>query len=156
MRYLYMLWERVGLGGWRARGGTRHTRHKPISIIINHKFITPPAISTLGDFSLSQNGQPILAQPNFHTLQQKWPMLTQVEMIFWFVSTIHTYENFPKFVYIFYLAYYSKVSTLFETLAIAITITLTLWLWKCVNFVFNVCSLKHHLIDTSDFHTECT
>ena len=27
-------------------------------------------ISTLGDFSLSQNGQPILAQPNFHTLYQ--------------------------------------------------------------------------------------
>ena len=40
---------------------------QPISIIINHKFITPPAISTLGDFSLSQNRQPILAQPNFHT-----------------------------------------------------------------------------------------
>ena len=56
------------LDGAGSRGGTRHTRHKPISIIINHKFITPPAISTLGDFSLSRNGQPILAQPNFHSL----------------------------------------------------------------------------------------
>ena len=27
---------------------------------------------------------------------------------------------------------------------------------KCVNFVFNVCSLKHDLMDTSDFNTECT
>ena len=41
---------------------------QPISIIINNKFITPPAISTLKDFSLSQNRQPTLAQPNFHTL----------------------------------------------------------------------------------------
>ena len=41
---------------------------QPISIISNHKFITPPAISTLRDFSLSQNRQPTLAQPNFHTL----------------------------------------------------------------------------------------
>ena len=39
-----------------------------ISIVINHKFIRPSAISMLWDFSLSQNGQPILAQPNFHTL----------------------------------------------------------------------------------------
>ena len=41
---------------------------QPISIIINHKLITPPAISTLRNFSLSQNRHPILAQPNFHTL----------------------------------------------------------------------------------------
>ena len=39
---------------------------QPISIRINHKFITPPAISTLRGFSLSQNRQPTLAQPNFH------------------------------------------------------------------------------------------
>ena len=58
------------LGGAGARGGTRHTRHKPIPIIINHKFTIPSSISTLGDFSLSQNGQPILAQPNFHTLNK--------------------------------------------------------------------------------------
>ena len=51
------------LGGAGARGGTRHTQHKPISIVIDHKFIRPSAISMLGDFSLSQNGQPILAQP---------------------------------------------------------------------------------------------
>ena len=66
-----MLWDRVGLNvvgwGW-ARGRTHHTQHKPISIVINHKFIRPSAISMLGDFSLSQIGQPKLAQPNFHTL----------------------------------------------------------------------------------------
>ena len=56
----------VGCDG--ARGGTRRTWHKPIPIIINHKFTRPSSISMLGDFSLSQNGQPILAQPNFHTL----------------------------------------------------------------------------------------
>ena len=33
-------------------------------------------------------------------------------------------------------------------------ITLILWLLKCVHFVLNVCSLKHDLMDTSDFHTE--
>ena len=68
-----MLWERVGLRvvGWvGARGGTRHSWHKLISIIINHKFTISSSISTLGDFSLSQNGQPILAQPNFHTLNK--------------------------------------------------------------------------------------
>ena len=61
-------WGWISLGGAGARGGTRHTQHKPISIIINNKFIRPSAISLLGDFSLSKNGQPILAQPNFHTL----------------------------------------------------------------------------------------
>ena len=67
-----MLWDGVGIGLWLggvgARGGIRHTHHKPISIITNNKFIRPSAISTLGDFSLSQNEQPILAQSNFHNL----------------------------------------------------------------------------------------
>ena len=53
-----------------ARSGTCHSWHKPISIIINHKTTIPSLISMLGDFSLSQNGQPILAQPNFHTLNK--------------------------------------------------------------------------------------
>ena len=69
VRFWYMLWARVGLSvvGWLgARGGTSHSWHKPISIIINHKFTIPSSISTLGEFSLSQNGQSILAQPNFH------------------------------------------------------------------------------------------
>ena len=68
-----MLWDMVGLSvvGWvGARGGTRHSWHNPISIIINHKFTIPSSISTLGDFSLSQNGKPIHAQPNFHTLKR--------------------------------------------------------------------------------------
>ena len=46
-----MLWDRVGLGvvEWvGARGGTRPSWHKPISIIINHKFTIPSSISTLG------------------------------------------------------------------------------------------------------------
>ena len=59
-------WGGVGWGG--ARGGTRHMQHKPISIIINHKFIRPSAISMPRDVSPSQNGQLILAQPKFHTL----------------------------------------------------------------------------------------
>ena len=63
-----MLWDRVGWVG--ARGGTNHSWHKPISIIINNKFTIPSSISTLGDFSLSQNGQAILAQPNVHTLNK--------------------------------------------------------------------------------------
>ena len=40
-----MLWDRVGLSvvGWvGARGGTRHSWHKPISIIINHLTINSP------------------------------------------------------------------------------------------------------------------
>ena len=55
-----MLWDRVGLSvvGW--GGGKRWDMSKPISIIINHKFTRPSAISTLEDFSLSQNRQPIL------------------------------------------------------------------------------------------------
>ena len=68
-----MLWDRVGFSvvGWAGtRGGTRHTWHRPIPIIINNKFTRPSSISTLGDFSLSQNGQPILAQLNFHTLKK--------------------------------------------------------------------------------------
>ena len=35
-----------------------------------------------------------------------------------------------------------------------IAITLILWLLKCVNFVFNVCSLMHDSTDHSHFHTE--
>ena len=34
-----VLWDGVGLGGAGAKGGTCHTQYKPISIIINHKFI---------------------------------------------------------------------------------------------------------------------
>ena len=37
-----------------------------------------------------------------------------------------------------------------------IAITLILWFFKCVHFVFNVCSLKHDLMDTCDFHSEYT
>ena len=44
---------------------------QPISKIIKHEFITPPAISTLGDSSLSQNGQSIFALSNFHTLYKR-------------------------------------------------------------------------------------
>ena len=36
----------VGWGG--ARGGTCHKKHKPITMIINHNFIRPSGISTLG------------------------------------------------------------------------------------------------------------
>ena len=61
-----MLWDRVGAG---SRGGTHHTQHKAISIVINHKFIRPSAISMLGDFSLSQNWTAkSCANLIFHTL----------------------------------------------------------------------------------------
>ena len=53
------------LGEARARGGTRHTWHKrkPIPIIIHHQFY-------VGGLLAQPNGQPILAQPNFHTLNK--------------------------------------------------------------------------------------
>ena len=64
-------WGWEWLDGWGQEvGHVIHAWHKPISIINNHKFTIPSSISTLGDFSLSQNGQPILAQPNFHTLNK--------------------------------------------------------------------------------------
>ena len=86
-----MLWARVGLrvvGRVGARGGTRHSWHKPISIIINHKFTIPSYISTLGDFSLSQNGHPILAQPNFHTLNKTGQSSPKHELFSGFVGAI--------------------------------------------------------------------
>ena len=72
---IHVVGYRVGLSvvGWGGakRWDASYTRHKPIlPIIINHKFTRPSAISTLGEFSLSQNGQPNLAQPNFHTLNK--------------------------------------------------------------------------------------
>ena len=73
---------------------------QPISIIIYHKFITPLAISTLRNFSLSQiqNRQPTLAQPNFHTLliffkgfsplqSQKWSVLSDTVLHLHFTVT---------------------------------------------------------------------
>ena len=63
--------DRVGLNvvgwGWGKRWDTSYTAQTHI-IVINYKFIRPSAISMLGDFSLCQNVQPILAQPIFHTL----------------------------------------------------------------------------------------
>ena len=61
-------WGWVWLGGWGQEVG--HVLHGTNPFIINHKFTKPSSISTLGDFSLSQNGQLILAQPNFHTLNR--------------------------------------------------------------------------------------
>ena len=52
-----MLCNRVGLSvvGWGgARGGTRHTLHKPIPIMINNKFTRPSSISTLGTSRLAK------------------------------------------------------------------------------------------------------
>ena len=61
---------------------------QPISIIINHKFITPAVNSTLREFSLSQNRHPILAQPNFHTLYKSGQCSPKHELfsIFFLVS----------------------------------------------------------------------
>ena len=99
-----------------------HSTTQCISIISNHKFITPLAISTLRDFSLSQNRQPILAQPNFHTLYKSGQCSPKHKLFsVFFVSWhrwdlqphIHTYENVPKVFHSTYLADCSKVSTFF-------------------------------------------
>ena len=116
-------WGWVWLSGAGARVGTRHTRHKPIPIIINHKFTRPSSISTLGDFSLSQNGQPILEQPNFHTLNKSGQCSPKHKLISDLLVSydrwdLKPYENFLKMFHIFYLADYSKVSIFFETLGI--------------------------------------
>ena len=66
-----LLWDGGGVEwGWVGRGQELgHVIHSTNPYpSYNHKFIRPSAISLLGDFSLSLNGQPILAQPNFHTL----------------------------------------------------------------------------------------
>ena len=67
---------------------------QPISIIINHKFITPPAISTLRDFSLSQNRHPTLAQPNFHTLYKRGQYSLKHKLFSDFVGVIMIDETF--------------------------------------------------------------
>ena len=59
---------------------------QPICIIINHKFITPLAISTLRGFSLSRNRQPTLAQPNFHTLYKSGQYSLKHKVFFRFVG----------------------------------------------------------------------
>ena len=113
-------WGWVWLGWAGARGGTRHIWHKPISITINHKFTRPSAISTLGDFSISQNGQPaILAQPNFHTLNKSGQCSPKHRQFsdFWCHMIDETFSHpnmkISKMFHIFYLADYSKVSTFF-------------------------------------------
>ena len=64
-------WGWVWLGGWGQEvGHVIHGTNPYTCIISNHKFTIPSSISTLGYFSLSQNGQPILAQPKFHTLNK--------------------------------------------------------------------------------------
>ena len=119
-----MLWDGVGMDEAGARGGTRHTQHKPISIIINHKFLRQSAISTLGTSRSAKMDSQFLrniicipltkvasAHPSINNFQISW-----CHMIDDTVS--HPYKNFPKFFHIFYLADYSKVSTFFETLSI--------------------------------------
>ena len=99
-----------------------HTQHKPIFIVI-HKFIRPSAISTLGSASrFSQNGQPIPAQPSFHTLYkigQCSPKHNYFQ-IFWchYIKIAETFSHpyIWKFLendsHFFYLRDYSKLSTL--------------------------------------------
>ena len=56
-----------GWVGGGKRWGTSFTTETHIHHIVNHKFTIPSSISTLGDFSLSESGQPILVQPNLYT-----------------------------------------------------------------------------------------
>ena len=110
-------WGGIGWGG--ARGGTRHTQQKPISIISKHKFIRPSAISMLRDVSLSQNGQLILAQPNFHTLYKsgqcspKYKLISDCLMSYdrWDLQPWSIHLTISRKCFSFYLADFPKVST---------------------------------------------
>ena len=115
-------WGWEWLSGWRQEVGHVIHGHKPIPIIINHKFTIPSSISTLGDFSLSQTGQPILAQPNFHTLNKSGQCSPKHKSIFRFfgchmidATFRHPYIwKFPQNVSHFSFGrLYSKVSTFF-------------------------------------------
>ena len=67
---------------------------QPISIISNHKFITLPAISTLRDFSLSQNRQPILRNlifTPFTKVASAHPSINYFQIFWYFVGVLwHT------------------------------------------------------------------
>ena len=92
-----------------------------MSIIINHTFITPPTISTLRDFSLSQNRQPTLAQPyNFHTLYKSGQCSLKHKLFSDLLVSYdrldlqpYIYMNISRKSFSFYLADYSKVSTFY-------------------------------------------
>ena len=68
-----MFWDRVGLAviewGGGKRWDTLYTAHTHVHYN-NHRFIRPSAISTLGNFSLSQNTHPIPVQPDFNTVHK--------------------------------------------------------------------------------------
>ena len=111
------------LGGAGVKCGTHHTQHKPISIVINHKFIRPLAISMLGNFSLGQIGQPNLAQPDFHTLYKSVQCSPKHELFLDFLvscdmrsSAIHTYTNFQKMFHIFLFGRLFKSVNIFPPL----------------------------------------
>ena len=99
VRWQYMLQDRVGLNvvgwGWGKRWDTSYTA-QPISIVINHKFIRPLAISMLGDFSLSQIGQPNLAQPNFQTLYKSGQCSPKHELFSDFLVSYYRWNLQPS------------------------------------------------------------
>ena len=94
----------------------------PISIVVNHKFIRPSVIYMLGDFSLIQNEQPILAQPNFHTL---YKVASAHPSMNYFQSL---YVNFPEnFSHFLFGTIFKSVNFFFETLVICCsTLVITL------------------------------
>ena len=133
----------LGKGAWVGWGQeVGHVIHSTNSSIkIDYEIIRPLAISTLGDFSLSQNGQPILVQSNFCTLNKSGQCSPKHKLFSFFVRVrydrwmrplaIHTYEFSPQMFPIFYLADHSKVSTFFfETLGMSVTF----WPWRKIWF----------------------
>ena len=96
---------------------------QPISIIINQKFLTPPAISTLGTSRSAKMDSQFLRNLifiPFTKVASAHPSITQFQIFRCHMideTFSHpTYDNFPKMCHImFYLAHYSKVSIFFET-----------------------------------------
>ena len=65
-------------GGW-GKSFDTSTQHKPTFFVINHKFIRPSYFYAGGRLA-QPNGQPILAQRNFHTLYKSGQCSTKHEL----------------------------------------------------------------------------
>ena len=138
MRWQYMLWDRVGLNvvgwGWGKRWDMSYTAQTHIHR--NHKFVRPSAISMLGDFSLSQNGQPILAQPNFHTLYKSGQCSPKHELFSDFLVSYDRWDLQPSI--------HMKISRKCFTFLIWQNIQMCQLFFEtlCIN-ILN-CALHHH------------
>ena len=106
--------------GWVGRGKRWDMScHKPISIIINQ------TISNSIPRDVSLSGQPILAQPNFHTLYKSGQCSPKHKLISDFCESYDRWDiqlsihiKVSRIVSLFFLADYSKCQLFFETLRI--------------------------------------